>query len=484
MNKSSIHNSILLLALLTAAMIAFSCPVGVHAEDKALAGCTTIIIGRKATADGSVLMAHTEDYGDDDCMHLVYHPQEKHAPGEEIQFAFTSVPQVPFTYAYTAVEMYSGERLGMPPAKFLDGMNEYGLSLASNCIDCREQSQPNNRGLGWPEIGQLVMQRCKTAREAVALCAELIERYTFNGFENTSCKNLTFLMADPTEGWIMEVTRGHWAVKRCHDDGGIFYANQAQIGTDYELASVDLVSFAVSNHWYDANSGKKLNFKETYGEKLGEPYNVMREDRARELLKNKIGKITKQDLITVMKDHYEGTADYVFPHSQEPRSICVSATQSSQIYHLRGNLPKELGCVMWSLASSPCLSIYTPIWAGYRGGVPQEWQRGSGSFSSDSAWWTFESIQRLLTPYGDSDRRLWDREGPAIQKRWAAIENRGSDEIGTLEKNAMKLLKEGSAEEAAKLLTNYTNARLHSDFLEARSILDGLKVTKGRAKSN
>ncbi len=117
MKKADIHSHLLLLVLLPVALFASSLPTGVHAGDKAATGCTTIILGKKATADGSVIMAHNEDYGVDDCMHLVYHPPEKHAPGKVIRFAFASVPQVPLTYAYAAVEMYSlrGDTGDWPP---------------------------------------------------------------------------------------------------------------------------------------------------------------------------------------------------------------------------------------------------------------------------------------------------------------------------------------------------------------------------------
>jgi penicillin V acylase-like amidase (Ntn superfamily) len=187
------HRRLFVLAMLPMALFAALLPHRVDAAAKASAGCTTIIVGKKATADESVIMAHNEDYGDNDCMHLAYHPPETHASGEVIQFAFVTVPQVPHTYAYTAVEMYSGKRLGMPPATFLDGMNEHGLSLASNCIDCREPSKPFNRGLGWPEIGQLVLQRCKTAREAAEVTS--LERDAMKlwqqGLPAEGCKLLT-----------------------------------------------------------------------------------------------------------------------------------------------------------------------------------------------------------------------------------------------------------------------------------------------------
>ncbi len=396
-------------------LFVFSGQTEIRNDCKAASGCTTVIIGKKATADGSVIMAHNEDYGASDCLHLVYHSRENHAPGEVMSFAFEKVPQVAITYAYTAIEMYSGDRLGMPPAKFLDGMNEYGLSLGSNCIDCREPTGPNNVGLGWPEIGQLVVERCKTAREAVELCGKLVDRYSFNGFEATSCKNLAFMIADPNEGWIMEVTRHHWVAKRCPDDGGIFYANQALITTDWDMASADLIPFAKSKGWFDQRSGEKFNFREAYGSELGKPINVMREDRAGELLMPKLGTVTVQDLTEVMKDHYEGKAWFDTPHSKKKaprRPICVSGTQSTQIYHLRSSMPAALGCVMWSSASSPCLGVYAPIWAGHNEKSVAEWQEGKDSFSPESAWWTFENIQRIVAPKNDPDPAFWKANWP------------------------------------------------------------------------
>ena len=133
---------------------------------------------------------------------------------------------------------------------------------------------------------------------------------------------------------------------------------------------------------------------------------------------------------------------------------------------------------MWSLASSPCSGVYTPIWAGYQGGTPAEWQRGSGSYTPDSAWWAFESIQRLLAPPDNSNKEFWESHWPAIRNRWAATEARRESEIAALEGNVSRLLQQGSPEEARRLLTNYSNVELHADFMGASSILDSLKTQK------
>ena len=248
------------------------------------------------------------------------------------------------------------------------------------------------------------------------------------------------------------------------------------------MASPDLVSYAVAHRWHDPHSGRQFSFKEAYGKGLNKPFNTMREGRAQELLRAKMGSVTIQDVMAVLRDHYEGKTYHRIPHCKTPRSICASATQSSQIYHLRGDKPRELGCVMWSLGSSPCSGVYTPIWAGYQGGTPAEWLRGSDSFSSDSAWWAFESIQRILAPSGNTKKAYWDQEWPTLRERWLAVEKRRADEVTALERDAMKLWQQRLPAEGCKLLTDYSNSRLHADFLQAGSILDGLKVTKRKAR--
>ena len=437
--------------------------------------CTTVIIGKKATKDGSVIISHQEDYGPNDCMHLVYHPRRTHKPGDLIRFAFESVPQVLVTYSYVADEMYSPDRLGMPPAVFMNGINEYGVVMSSNCIESREPNSKNDDGLGWPEIGRLVMERCKTANEAVDLVCRLIDEYTFNGFEVTSCKNLTFVIGDSNEGWIIEVTDKHWIAKRCPDDGAIFYANQAQIETEWDLSSDDLIDYAVEQGWYDTNSGEPFNYREIYSAgSLGKPGNVLRENRARELLESKLDSITVQDLMELHRDHYEGTKYASIPHRRDlARPICVASTHASQVYHLRGDMPAAIGCVMWIAASSPCISVYTPVYAGHQGDIPLEWMTGWDFFNPNSAWWTFEQMQRIVAP-GKSDRPFKKEAWSDIRTVFDLIEKKEFLLTDYLEKKALKHWEAGEKDLAHDLLTKYTCGQLLSNLHTAQTLLYGL----------
>lgn len=68
-----------------------------------------MIIGKDATADGSVMHYHTENLGENVCANLHFYPRMEHMPGEIIHFAWEDVPQVPVTYAYIANKAYAWE---------------------------------------------------------------------------------------------------------------------------------------------------------------------------------------------------------------------------------------------------------------------------------------------------------------------------------------------------------------------------------------
>lgn len=449
--------------------------------------CTTVIVGKGASADGSVLMAHEEDYAPNDAMKIVHHPRQQHAPGEVIHFAFEDVPQVPLTYAYTADEMYDPERLGMPPASFMNGINEWGVAADSNCIDAQEPILPeeNDMGLGWPEIGQLIMERATTAREAIELAGSLVDEYTFNGFEVSSCKHLAFLISDPDEGWVIEVTRRHWVAQRVPDDGAVYYANECKIGADYDMASSDLINYAVAQGWYDPASGP-FSFKDVYcGPFLGQEWNVKRQERAEFLVKPKLGAVTVQDLMATMRDHYEGTADYATPYTggyDGPTvvPICNSSNHASQVYHLRNWLPREIGPVMFITAASPDMSIYNPIYAGYADQTPVEWRTATNSFAPDSAWWHFEYIQRTVASHHPlPDAEFYAANFPHIRASFDRIEQQQFREMGQLEKTAAQFIAKGKIDQAKQLISRFSNSSLHQNYVRAKAMLNWLYAKGG-----
>ena len=116
--------------------------------------CTTVVFGKHATADGSVLMAHTEDGAENEeypCRNLVHHPRATYPPGAELKLTAETITQVPVTYAY-----YSNDVHGLHEEQVVDGINEYGVAIASNAIYTKEQVLEKG-GISWTENIKLVM---------------------------------------------------------------------------------------------------------------------------------------------------------------------------------------------------------------------------------------------------------------------------------------------------------------------------------------
>lgn len=83
-------------------------------------GCTTIVVGREATLDGSVMASHSNDGAGDAVANLRHIDSANWTPGSTRPVQGGSIPQVPHTFSY-----YSG---GYP------SINEFQVGLAERYI--------------------------------------------------------------------------------------------------------------------------------------------------------------------------------------------------------------------------------------------------------------------------------------------------------------------------------------------------------------
>ena len=407
-----------------------------------LAGCTTILAGKNTTADGSVIMGHNEDMGDLSGR-LVFQPVLK--PEEkEIQLNYVTIPQVPETYAYWA----SGNSQAAADKHYdggwiLCGMNQWGVSMGCNSVVTREEPIPRGKGILRYSIRQLVLERAKTARDAVELVGNLIDTY------GQSDSPVAYCFADRTELWLMETTFHHWVARRIKDDEIHVEANEYTIETEYDLASEGLVEYAVEQGWYKAEDGP-FNFKHVYGnpEEYNEPRNVSRLYQGTYMLKNKFKLIDVKSVLSVL--------------SEPP--IQTSETQAYMVWHLRRSLPVEVGCVMWHGMSGANTSIAVPIYAG-SSKVPVEYTSSPYRYDSVSAWWQFERLQNLFYP------RMWEYadEYPDVKKRLRQFQESVFVESEEVEKKALT----GSDTNPLGidvLLSNHTYKALQDALKEAIAI--------------
>ncbi|MGI6791358.1 C69 family dipeptidase [Aminivibrio sp.] len=437
-------------------------------------GCTTILVGKNATADGSVLHGHNEDMGFTAVGRLWYVPSLSHKQGDKVKVPYVTLDLPAETFAYWASgNAYGTAGLGIasemqPYDSVLVGMNEFGVTMSCNWMYSKEENLPG-KGVRRYAMRQLILERAKTAKDAVKLVGDLIDKHG-----QADWGGLTYCLADPEEAWIIETTSRNWAARRVKDDEVLVVANRFTIGEKFDIASHGLVSAAVEKGWHDPSSGT-FNFRKTYGnpERMASPYDIDRENRAYSLLKDKEGAILLEDLMAVLSDAYEGTTRYHKPinHMEPwedvtdklliPRAIRTSLCQSSSVAHLRGNMPVEVGSVMWYTMNVPGYSGYFPVYAGALS-IPEEFQIVNSAYSQNSAWWTTRMLQKIT----DLDHDLFFS---ILKGFWEA--NRAGIRLSAadMEKRALQLLKNGRKEEGIKLLDRFT-------YSQAKNVLQNTHV--------
>lgn len=219
--------------------------------------CTSIMVGRKATVDGSVITSHTCDSWYRTWVNMVPAADYKEGTmtdilGGRMHTEFVSdqsgtkvkgqIPQVAHTYA------------------FLDTaypcMNERQLGIGETTVSGRRELQ-NPKGMFMiEELERVALQRCASAREAISLMGALIKEYGYG--DSGECLTI----ADPQEVWHFEVfgegpdnVGGVWAAVRIPDDEVGVSANISRIGT---LNLKDKDNYMASGNVFEV--ARKLGF--------------------------------------------------------------------------------------------------------------------------------------------------------------------------------------------------------------------------------
>ena len=248
-------------------------------------GCTTVVIGKAASATGRVLIGHNED--DDKSIVMVHSvPHQKHEPGETICFGDRPDVKIPQA-AETAGYIWSEVRRPGGGISFGDSFfNEYGVAIVTNsCNPGRAPEDENGSqdpylaemGIGYG-VRRLLAERAKSAREGLDVIIELVEKY---GYFSSRC----YFIADKDECWAVQLTRGkRLAAKRVPDDHVLFIPNHYTIHglepSDKKnfYYTPDLVDFAMENGWYKpAKPGdySDFDFAMAY-QGMDRPYNMAR----------------------------------------------------------------------------------------------------------------------------------------------------------------------------------------------------------------
>ena len=457
--------------------------------------CTNFIIGKKASADGSVICTYNaDDYGL--FINLCHYPAGTHPKGTMRKiFNWDTnkyqgvIPEAPQTY------------------NVIGNINEFQVSIAETTYGGREEMEDSTGILDYGSLIYLALQRSKTAREAIQVMTTLAQTYGYNSGGET------FTICDPNEAWLMEMmgkgpgSKGVvWVALRVPDDAICAHANQSRI-TKFNmndkanvLYSKDVVSFARSKGWFTGKD-KDFSWRDTYAKPtfggrrfcdarvwsffnhfandfdkylpwaLGKDKDA--EDMPLWIIPNK--KVSVQDVMACMRDHYENTplaldsssvggGVWEMPYRPTPlrfkvdgknyfneRPVSTQQTAFSYVAQLRSWLPREVGGVLWFGNDDGNMVAYTPIYCGNT--TQPECYNTPGAdavtFSDKNAFWVCNWVSNMVYP-------RYNQMFPTLKEVRDSLENSYFANQLAIEKQAVALYNTDKAK-AISLLNQYSN---------------------------
>jgi len=421
-----------------------------------VSACTSIIVGKNRSVDGSVIIVHNEDLGENAAHKVVINKQQQWKIGDKLGLINgTKLHQPEKTFRFIATSIFEKS---VYPGDYTFGVNENGLAATNNTAYLRgiktyEESVAyrNPGGIIWTELSQLALERGMSARETVIMLGDLVEQYGLSGDSATM-----MAIADTNEGWWMEIAGpGQWAAKRVGDDEVVMRANAFRIDEiDFKdstnwLYSTKVIEYARDKGWY---AGGKFSFKDVYTEpeRNNGQFNVLRQQRLDALLAQK-QKISLYDLAAMMRDVYAGTECYVLDANGSPfhNDYYTIANMETEISAMAALNDKRLmtSLCMWTCMANPATGVYLPFHL-MDTSVATWYTQASSVYQSKSAYWQFTELARL------SDLK-YSKLQPDIAADWQKYEQQFMQQAVTNEKAADALYRAGAQAEAANLLTAF-----------------------------
>lgn len=459
--------------------------------------CSNLIVGKKASVDGSVMVSYNaDDYGM--FGYLCHYPAGTHPKGTMRQI-----------YDWDS-GVYHGEIEEAPVTyNVIGNINEFQLSIGETTYGGREEMVDSTGILDYGSLIYVTLQRAKTAREAISVMTSLVEKYGYNS------EGETFSICDPNEAWIMEMqgtgagSKGVvWVALRIPDDAICAHANQSRIGKfnmkdkKNVLYSKNVISYARKMGWFNGKDSE-FSWKNTYafpdfsGRRFCDarvwsffnhyadgfdrylPWALGKDKDAEDMplwiVPNR--KLSVADVENGMRDHYEGTAlaldttnigsgIYEMPYRPTPltftvdgkqyfneRPISTQQTAFTFVSQLRSWLPREIGGVLWFGNDDANMVAYTPVYCGNTVQPACYNTKGADAvtFSSDNAFWLCNMVSNMVYP-------RYSQLFPELKAVRDSLETSYFANQTSIEKQAADLYQTDKAA-ALKLLNNYSNAK-------------------------
>mgnify|MGYP003087866863 FL=1 len=416
--------------------------------------CTTIIIGQEQTADGSMIVARSEDWDAMEAKNYEIFEGTDNGPREFVAKDSPFRCELPEkALGYSALSPYN-----LHGHWGSAGFNTAGVGMsATESIFSSDEVLKHDplveNGVAENSVFNITLPYVHTAREGVERLGMLIEKYGIaEGF------GIGFV--DSKEIWYLETACGHrWLACRMPKDQYFVTGNQSRFRTydpnDKEnyLASADLIEFAEKHGLYNPAQGA-FDFHEAYARdiKLDTTYNYPRVWGLQQFfspeIKNDVTKntfpvfakaahkVTLTELRTAFRFHYDNTEHdpYLNSNPKEPyRPVSIFRTTQTHLLQVRPELPQAIGCVNYVAMGMADLGVFLPLYQGITS-YPEAYTKGNGESSADSAYWKFRKIMVLgMTNY--------NKYAPVIKEAYANFEAETDQRQREMEEEYLRIYK-------------------------------------------
>ena len=426
----------------------------VQIEHKLPSECTTIIIGQEQTADGSMIVARSEDWDAMEAKNYEIFEDTDNGPREFVAKDSPFRCELPEkALGYSALSPYN-----LHGHWGSAGFNTAGVGMsATESIFSNDEVLKHDplveNGVAENSVFNITLPYIHTAREGVERLGMLIEKHGIaEGF------GIGFV--DSKEIWYLETACGHrWLACRMPKDQYFVTGNQSRFRTydpnDKEnyLASADLIEFAEKHGLYNPAQGA-FDFHEAYARdiKLDTTYNYPRVWGLQQFfspeIKNDVTKntfpvfakaahkVTLTELRTAFRFHYDNTEHdpYLNSNPKEPyRPVSIFRTTQTHLLQVRPELPQAIGCVNYVAMGMADLGVFLPLYQGITS-YPEAYTKGNGESSADSAYWKFRKIMVLgMTNY--------NKYAPVIKEAYAKFEAETDQRQREMEEEYLRIYK-------------------------------------------
>jgi hypothetical protein len=451
-----------------------------------------LYIGKNHCADGH---AYLGGYGDEPSSHWLevieaaQYPEDASitvgvTPDADLPGLLTQIPQVSQTARHirTSYSCYKG----VPAPLTNGGLNEHGVALRDIWSPSRQElidmTPADQTGPNYSDLARIVMQRARSAREAVEIIGELIGRYGESSYGGNS-----HLVADANEAWVVIEAAGGaglWAAERLGEDSirasRPGYIEEIPVDDpahpDY-LYSTNLVSFALERGWYQA--GSSFNFNQVYGDGKGRWQGVAWIEAQMAERARSPRKITLEDMIWAVRT---------------PR-LTGDTAGYGQVVPLRNPPHAELR-LLWHTQTGAIAAPFVPVFMGIES-VPEEFRQhryltvgessrfmdmrhvdiGDGEASvvpqgiesTRSACQVFKRLMYLLLQHQDDFLE-------EVTSLWQAHERRLAEQCLQVAEAASILLDQQQPQLARRYLDYFTNTELMRALELAETLARGIEA--------